>query len=341
MSASAISSARAFLYRHPLFFRALFNLATFNFDYLSQRFQASRYPSAFGGLWTDRDDFHERLATMFTDGDINDVQVAQLEAWHRDGIVKLEGAVDSRPIDAYLKDVESLKLRNPSPLLVTSLSLATPANYTKELLLGSDSPRTVDDYFYLESARQLLFQPCITSFLELVYGRPAVLTQSLNFERGSEQALHQDTAFVRMNSPMKVIGAWIALEDVTPGSGELVYYPGSHHWPDYLFSGCFKHYDEQRDGEEQLQAWYQWIVDEGSRRAPPLQTYCPKKGDVLIWHAGIAHGGAAITDRRATRRSLVGHYCPVGVRPLYHYYKPGFRRCYQWRGHRYTSSYYR
>ena len=70
MLASPISSARAFLYRHPLFYRALFNLATFNVDYFSQRFQASRYPSAFGGLWTDRDDFPERLAAMFTDGDI-------------------------------------------------------------------------------------------------------------------------------------------------------------------------------------------------------------------------------------------------------------------------------
>ena len=54
---------------------------------------------------------------------------------------------------------------------------------------------------------------------------------------GSEQGLHRDTAFVVVDPPMSLVAAWIALEDVAAGSGELTYVPGSHRLPEYLFSG--------------------------------------------------------------------------------------------------------
>jgi ectoine hydroxylase-related dioxygenase (phytanoyl-CoA dioxygenase family) len=174
----------------------------------------------------------------------------------------------------------------------------------------------------------------------VIFEADPILTQSLNFEYGSEQEVHQNTAFVITNSPLKLAGIWIALEDIQPGSGELVYYPGSHAWPDYLFSGRFKHFDKERDGIDQLHAWFAWIHAEAQRRDVALQAFLPKKGDALLWHAGIAHGGSPITLPNATRRSLVGHYCPVGTRPLYHYYKPGQRRVYEALGYRYTTSYY-
>jgi ectoine hydroxylase len=36
--------------------------------------------------------------------------------------------------------------------------------------------------------------------------------------------------------------------------------------------------------------------------------FLPRKGDVLIWHANLLHGGRAIAAPGATRRSLVAHY---------------------------------
>ena len=38
----------------PLLYRTAFGLATFNLDYCEQRLHRGRYPSRFGGLWTDR-----------------------------------------------------------------------------------------------------------------------------------------------------------------------------------------------------------------------------------------------------------------------------------------------
>ena len=67
--------------------------------------------------------------------------------------------------------------------------------------------------------------------------------------------MHQDTAYVVTSSPLELAAAWIALEDVTPGSGELMYYRGSHRLPEYAFAGERKHWDAERDGEAPHAAW--------------------------------------------------------------------------------------
>lgn len=70
-----------------------------------------------------------------------------------------------------------------------------------------------------------------------MFERPAVGFQSLYFRWGSQQAVHQDTAFVKVSSPMEFAASWIALEDIKSGSGELEYYIGSHRLDDYCFTG--------------------------------------------------------------------------------------------------------
>ena len=36
--------------------------------------------------------------------------------------------------------------------------------------------------------------------------------------------------------------------------------------------------------------------------------FLAKKGDVLIWHANLVHGGMPIEDKNTTRKSMVIHY---------------------------------
>jgi phytanoyl-CoA hydroxylase len=40
----------------------------------------------------------------------------------------------------------------------------------------------------------------------------------------------------------------------------------------------------------------------------PRGTLFIKKGDVLIWHGALAHGGSIITNPNQTRKSFVCHY---------------------------------
>ena len=64
----------------------------------------------------------------------------------------------------------------------------------------------------------------------------------------------------------------------------------------------------------------------------------PKKGDVLLWHADLVHGGAPRERAELTRQSLVTHYCPVNVDPEFlerapdrekHQHAPGCFYCAQ------------
>ena len=137
----------------------------------------------------------------------------------------LERAIEPGLIDAYLAELAELKASSPSPLSVTSFSPPDPVPYSPEILANHISMRTEDDYFFAHNARPVLFHPRIVSFLTAAFDGQPMLTQSLNFEEGSAQAVHQDTAFVTMTSPLKFAGVWIALEDVQPGSGELVLLP--------------------------------------------------------------------------------------------------------------------
>ena len=45
-----------------------------------------------------------------------------------------------------------------------------------------------------------------------------------------------------------------------------------------------------------------------------------QKGDVLLWHADLYHGGSNVLDEKLTRNSIVGHYCPVTSRPNFFNY---------------------
>jgi len=71
--------------------------------------------------------------------------------------------------------------------------------------------------------------------------------QSIYLEYGSQQSQHQDTAYVVAAKPLSLAACWIALEDIKEGSGELVYYPGSHWFEPFLFSGEFKSWTPKRD----------------------------------------------------------------------------------------------
>ena len=336
-----MSAVKRAVNRSPVLYRCLYSLATLNLDYTKQLLNRSKYPSKYGGMWTDRSDFETLVRRKSNSGELGPEMEASVRRWREDGFVVLNGAIDPAMIDTYLDELEALKRESPSSLWVTSVHFQKPQRYDPDLIKIHDSVRIVDDYFFSSASRALLFHPAIITFLKVVFESQPLLTQSLSFKYGSEQAVHQDTAFVRMNSPFKLAAAWIALEDVEPGCGELVYYPGSHRWPDFLFSDRFKHYNKIRDGADVLDAWYRWIHEEAARRGTDLMSFRARKGDVLLWHAGLAHGGAPISEPSASRLSLVGHYCPRGVRPLYHLYKFSHRKLYRDRDRLYCSSYYR
>ena len=164
-------------------------------------------------------------------------------------------------------------------------------------------------------AGELIFPSVVLRFLTLIYDRPPVAFQTMTMRKGSEETLHIDTGPLTLTEPMTMAASWLALEDVRPGSGELEFVPGSHSVPEYLHPGVSKgHNNDMATYNEVLKQMKAACVDRGFT----TERFKAKKGDVLIWHADLLHGGAKIEDSASTRKSLVTHFMPLGVMPTFY-----------------------
>ena len=102
-------------------------------------------------------------------------------------------------------------------------------------------------------------------------------------------------------------GVWLAMEDIHPDAGPLVYYPGSHRWPIIQNEMIGKVIDGKRDflAQQPYEAAWRGLA-EASGVQPEL--FMPKKGQALIWAANLLHGGSRQIDPQRTRWSQVTHY---------------------------------
>jgi hypothetical protein len=273
------------------------------------------YHGSFGGLWTDRRDAEDEVARRRAEGVIDEADAERLRHWLEHGWVVLDRGVPLEVCDRLRGDLDRAFAEGDERLLMFPPGTRDPQPLTAGL--DTERLRVVDAYAFYESARDALFSEPIARFLRMVFDDAPLLFQSLTFEKGSQQPLHQDTEFVVTTSPLEFAASWIALEDISPGSGELMYLDGSHRLPEFLFSGKYKHWSEKRDGQDQAEQWHRHVEDHAREMGLEQMTFVPRKGDVLIWSADLAHGGSPVTDPALTRKSLVGHYCPDRVDPLY------------------------
>ena len=175
--------------------------------------------------------------------------------------------------------------------------------------------KLLDLYVSSDAARNISCAPAIAHFLQLLFETRVLAFQSLTFEKGTEQRLHQDTAYVVVSEPLKLAASWVALEDISPGTGELEYFVGSHRLPDRPLSEVYKHFNPERDGNQSHEDFLDWLERESRARGLARTRFQPKKGDALIRAADLVHGGSKIEVPGRSRRSHVTHYCPVGVTP--------------------------
>jgi phytanoyl-CoA hydroxylase len=105
--------------------------------------------------------------------------------------------------------------------------------------------------------------------------------------------------------PSHLAASWIALEDVNPNSGPLYYYKGSHKVKKFNFgNGIFFDGNSTKNPDD----FALYLDAECKKLKLEKHDLIVKKGDVLIWHAALAHGGRAINDNHLTRKSFVSHY---------------------------------
>ena len=274
----------------------------------------SDFHSAFGGLWVDRRDWRELLHLRRLPNEMS----ANIEHFVEQGYVILEGACAVEKVDAFKFQVEQA-FQEGRPGVLYQNPGDTVARELDGVKLGVGA-RVLDSYVPLPAALDLFASDRLVALLTAIFDETPLLHQSLSFYFGSQQGLHQDTAYVVVDRPLELAACWIALEDVEEGSGELYYVPGSHREPEFVFAeaGGRKHFDPTADGRRRHDEWSELLRHQGNSLG--TKSFLAKKGDILVWHADLAHGGAPIAKPGASRQSLVGHFCPLSARPHYFYH---------------------
>jgi phytanoyl-CoA hydroxylase len=279
-----------------------------------------RYRSLFGGLWTDLSNALEIVQGKLDLGSIDRKEAERLRGFIENGYAVFPGAIPRRHIRQLNEDIESIwACQRPDAWVSCVENERSWVRKIKPQDRESAGMQTklLDLYEYTESARRVMFNDTIVKFLQLIFERPVLAHQSLGFYRGSKQPIHRDTAFVRVSSPMELAAAWVALEDIEEGSGELEYYPKSHLYPDFLFEGKYKWFPP---GNQELDGFYSDLNQRAREAGVEAIKFRPKAGDVFIWSADLAHGGSDFHNDHLTRKSLVVHYCPSNVDPMYYTY---------------------
>lgn len=239
----------------------------------------------------------------------------------RDGVIIFPGVMPLEVLDAMDQDLDRLADLSTAPEIYGSIGVDGPrkyyeARYLRNLTINdfrAEPPglKLLDLQRFFDAAKTLAFATPITSFLDELFGSPPALIQSLTFWKSSEQSIHQDFSYVHHHRRLgELAAAWIPLEDIQADAGPLVYYKGSHH-PDSL--GFYDWGDgsilASRDASSSLSAGYtqhlEAIVAEHHLQ-PSI--FLPKRGDLLIWHGALIHGGTPMRNPALTRRSFVCHY---------------------------------
>ncbi len=164
-----------------------------------------------------------------------------------------------------------------------------------------------------DKLRAIVNKPEIKDILSMLLGRETKLFQSINFYNGSQQAAHSDIVHMTTFPQGYLIAIWIALEDVEEEQGPLFYYPGSHRLPYFLNDDYAHGGNAFFIGENAYRNYEAALQKEIVARQLEKRIFKAKKGDLLIWHANLLHGGSPITNPKLTRKSMVLHYFAEGV----------------------------
>jgi ectoine hydroxylase-related dioxygenase (phytanoyl-CoA dioxygenase family) len=252
-------------------------------------------------LWLDAPDGAEELKRRTQRGEINKQEGDALRRWATDGYVVFRGLIEPALIDAALDDLDRF-WRERTPISIDLLTTGERTTIDAADPSVRSAPYKANDlYLYSENVRKIFLNEKIVRFGELLFGDKVVGCNSLMFEYSSQQPAHVDHIYMTPTPARRLFASWVACEDIRPDAGPLELWAGSHRLAPYDFGETGYHFAPERDAEHTR------YIAEAKERFPRHE-FLAKKGDVLLWHAMLVHGGGPIRTPGATRKSMAFHY---------------------------------
>ncbi len=244
--------------------------------------------------WLDRPNAKEALKAHPDFQQFDAATQEQFVHWIDKGFLILKGFYKEEEVDQLNNEVEGLLSAQK-----------TDFNYTgRKIMDAHQISDTIDSYFKNER---------ILKILHFIMGKPIHPFQTINFIEGSEQRAHSDSIHMTSEPKGYLVATWAALEPTHEGNGPLFYYPGSHKLP-YIMSDDYETGNSRwKLGGNTYKRYEDRIADFIEEQNLKKEYFFAEKGDVLLWHANLLHGGSSITQPGTTRRSMVSHYFCEGV----------------------------
>jgi phytanoyl-CoA hydroxylase len=266
-------------------------------------------------IWLDDATAAASIDDQRARGAITDDEARNLRKFAADGyfVTKIDVSAD----DAKAIDEDVARLWREKPRNVSFAYDSPPRRFSDSAEAQDRKPRYRIHELHVASdaALRLVLDRTLHRYASLILGETAVATQSLYFEFGSQQALHRDSTVVPTPEFGRLVAAWIALEDITPESGPLAYVPGSQKFPFFELSPGQYVYDPSRHTASDVAAAVKFYDDQLRASGLPVRQFLARRGEVLVWHSALMHGGAPPETPERTRKSLVVHYSTLRHHP--------------------------
>lgn len=225
------------------------------------------------------------------------------------GYAVVRGALSSEVCDHALADVEAFKLLNADVVNANLDSL-------------NRLYRIVNFHLALTSLRDVFAKNDALALCDAFFEARTALYTTLYFERGSEQTLHRDSPLFSTRPDGRYLGVWASFESTDSENGPLRVVPGSHLLPPLdvraiaaeLFGAGVPVPPESDEAWDAYQALARQQCEDAGLE--PIEVHVDK-GDIIVWHPSLVHGGTPQLDASRTRKSLVMHVTPEGT-PVFH-----------------------
>jgi ectoine hydroxylase-related dioxygenase (phytanoyl-CoA dioxygenase family) len=266
------------------------------------RFRAGAFPDAGPRPWLDRPGAAAAIEARRARGELTATEAAFARSWLRDGVVEIPAFFDEQRIDAAWDAYErALAERRVTPDAEPTAADPLPG-------------RTLNAHFAVPEIGAMLHDAGVMEIVSVLLGAQALPFQTIIGHKASEQRAHSDAIHMTTYPLGYLAASWLALEDIAPDSGPLVYYPGSHRLPYVFADDVAISTDDFRDAgygpyAQRYEPRIAALIEEHGLQP---RTFAPRKGDVLLWHGNLLHGGAPRARIGTSRRALVCHYFAEG-----------------------------
>jgi phytanoyl-CoA hydroxylase len=150
---------------------------------------------------------------------------------------------------------------------------------------------------------EVLAHRSVREAMGILLGEPGRMIHTMYFDGNQKTWAHRDSHYIDSEETGRMIGVWVAAEDIDPGAGRFYVYAHSHVTP----TPPDLELDElDPNGPDYKRRMEEFAGGSALRLVAPAL----RQGDMVLWSSLAIHGSLETTRPDRSRRSFTAHYIP-------------------------------